>query len=176
MKSKTKNSIIILSIVAILVLTTVVYFKLLLDKNIAYIIETKKNNFLLAEKIHNASDLKRKSSEIEQILKSFNVFYIDRNNIVSFIKIIEKAANDNGVSLVIDNVSVDESHLTESLPYGILSMSLIASGKLNSTTNFLSSLEKLPYHLDFGAVKLVTKDDEKSSDWSINIAITGITN
>jgi hypothetical protein len=174
MKTKTKNTIIILSIVMIAILVVISYFKILLNKNIDYIIENKKNNFLISEKINSSFGLKSKSEEITKISNSLNDFYIDRNNIVNFIKIIEQVAIDNEVTLIINKVDVDESHLEEDLPYGVLTMVLTVNGKLNSNLAFLAKLEKLPYHLDFGAINL--KANEENQDWSLNIAITGITN
>jgi hypothetical protein len=176
MNNKTKNSIIILSLAAILILAFIVYFKLNLNKDIEYIIETKKNNFLTSEKIQSVTGLKSKSEEIDIVQKSFSGFYIDRSNILSFIELVENTAKNSGTELVIENVNVDEAHLTEPLPYGILNMTLTATGRLSSVTGLLTSLEKLPYPLNFTTVRLVAKGGQDNSDWAINIVITGITN
>lgn len=180
MKNKTKNSIIVLSVVMILILVFVVYLKLDQNKDIAYIIETKKNNFLVSEKIHSAYGLKNKSAEIEGVRKGLDDFYIDRNNMLGFIESLEEIAKNNQVDLVIDSVAVDESHLKESMPYGVLNMTLTANAKdFSSAVNFLANLEKLPFSIDFINTKLVGVVNEKNespSSWKISINIKGITN
>jgi len=176
MNNKTKNSIIILSIVVILISAFITYFKLNLNKDIEYIIETKKNNFLASEKIQSVSGLKNKTAEIEKAHNYFNSLYIDRANVLNFIEAIEKTGNNNGLILTIENVNVDETHLKEALPYGLLNMTLTATGKLDSITKFLADLEKLPHALDFKTVRLISAEGENSSGWSVNVVLNGITN
>lgn len=180
MKNKTKNSIIILSIVAVLALVFVVYLKISQNKDIAYIIETKKNNFLNSEKIHAISGLKNKSIEVEQVRKGFDDYYIERNNLLNFIEIIENLAKDKNVNLVIDNVNVDETHLKDTVPYGILSMTMSVDAKnLSSATDFLKGLEKLPYSIDFINIKLINTTEEQKlnvSSTRLSVTINGITN
>jgi len=180
MKNKTKTSIIVLSVVMILILAFVIYLKLNQNKDIAYIVETKKNNFIASEKIHTISGLKNKSAEIEEVRKSLDAFYIDRNNMLGFIETLENIAKDNQVDLIIDNVGVDETHLKDTSPYGVLSMSLTANTKdFNSAVNFLTNLEKLPYVIDFLSVKLLSAANsggDIASGWKISVTLTGITN
>lgn len=164
----------------VIILSLVVYLKLNQNKNIAYIIETKKNNFLLSEKIHSAYGLKNKSDEIEEVRKGFDDFYIDRNNMLGFIESLEEIAKNNQVDLVIDSVAMDESHLKDAMPYGILNMALTANAKdFSSAVNFLANLEKLPFSIDFINTKIVGVVNDKDgnlSSWKININIKGITN
>ena len=180
MKNKTKNSIVILIVVMVIILSLVIYLKIIQNKDIAYIIETKKNNFLASEKIHSAYGLKNKLAEIEEVRKGFDNFYIDRNNMLGFIESLEEIAKDSQVDLVIDSVAVDESHLKDDVPYGVLNMTLTANVKdFSSAVNFLANLEKLPHIIDFINTKLVSvanEKDERSSGWKISINIKGITN
>jgi hypothetical protein len=75
---------------------------------------------------------------------------------------------------------VDESHLKDAMPYGILNMALTVNAKdFSSAVNFLTNLEKLPHIIDFINTKLVSaanEKDERSSGWKISINIKGITN
>jgi len=176
MKTNTKKITLILIVLLLLVLAAIIYFKISLNKDIQYIIETKKSNFLVSENIQAAVGIKNKLKEVTDLAKSFDVFYVDRSNVLGFIETIEKTAETNKVTLVIDNVSVDETHLSESLPYGVLNMTLTATGRFDSIMNFLNGLEKLPYYLDFKTVRLVTVGGENNLDWSINVVFSSLTN
>jgi len=176
MKTNTKKITLILIAILLLVLGAIIYFKISLNKDIQYIIETKKSNFLVSENIRAAIGIKDKLKEVLDLEKSFDVFFIERNNVLGFIENIEKIAEVNKVTLLIDNVSVDETHLSESLPYGVLNMTLTATGKFDSIMSFLDNLEKIPYYLDFKTVRLVTVGGENNLGWSINVVFSSLTN
>jgi len=176
MKTNTKKITLILIAILLLVLGSIIYFKISLNKDIQYIIETKKSNFLVSENIRAAIGIKDKLKEVLDLEKSFDVFFIERNNVLGFIENIEKIAEVNKVTLLIDNVSVDETHLNESLPYGVLNMTLTATGSFDSIMNFLDNLEKIPYYLDFKTVRLVTVGGENNLGWSINVVFSSLTN
>lgn len=175
MKNKTKNTIIVLSIVTLLLITTLIYFKIDFNKNIQIIIEAKKNNFLISEKIHTALGIKNKIKEVKDVEESFDDFFVDKNKVLGFIENIEKIAETNNVTLTIDNVTSDESHLKESLPYGLLKMTLVASGNFNSVNNFMTDVENLPYYIEFGGVRMKATEDKSDANWSISVSLNTLT-
>ena len=175
MKNKTKNIIILLSIITVLLLAFIIYFKLHLNEELKYIEEVKKNNFIALENIHEASGLKNKVKEVDEVEEIFDEFFIDKNNVLGFIETIEKIATTSNVSLVIENVTPDDTHINESLPYGILNMTLTARGSYDSINMFLKNLEKLPYYVDFNGIKMVAIGEKGNSEWSINMTLTTLT-
>ena len=175
MKNKTKNTIIILSIITVLLLTFIIYFKLSFNKELKYIEDVKKNNFLILENIRESFGIKNKIKEVDEVEKTFDEFFVDKNNVLNLIESIEKIGTKSDVSLVIENVIPDDAHLKDSLPYGILNMTLTAKGDLVSINNFLRNLEKLPYYIDFNGIKMVLIGDKGGSDWSINVSLTTLT-
>jgi Tfp pilus assembly protein PilO len=176
MKNKTKNTIIFLSLIFVALTVFVIYFKLSLNNDIEYIIETKKNNVILENNIKTFTGLKNKIKESLSISEAFDQFYIDRNNILNFIDLIEKISTKNKVTFTIDSVNVDETHLKEDVPYGILEMNLTIAGNYDSLINLLSDLEKLPYLIDINNVKISVSDNEKNSFWTMKVSFNGITN
>jgi hypothetical protein len=175
MKNKTKNTIILLSIITFLLIGIITYFKISFNRDIKIITESKKNNFLISEKINDAVGIKNKIKEIETVGKSFDDFFIDKNKVLGFIENIENIATANNVILIIDNVNSDETHLKENLPYGLLKMTLIAKGDFSSVNKFLSDIEKIPYYIDFSGMKMISITDQSVSNWSINISLTALT-
>jgi len=175
MKNNTKNRIFILSTAIVLILAFIIYFKLSLDKEVKFIIETKKSNFIISEKLQSASKIKNKIKDLEEVKTSLDAFFVDKKNILSFIESLEKEATANGVDLVINSVNVDETHLKESFPYSPLNITLTATGKFSSVNSFLVSLEKLPYYVDFNTVKLVSTGNNDSSNWTVNVSLSSMT-
>jgi seryl-tRNA synthetase len=119
--------------------------------------------------------MESKNNETVEALKADLKAIQDHADLLD-VKLQEKTAETNRVTLVIDNVSVDETHLSESLPYGVLNMTLTATGRFDLVMSFLNSLEKLPYYLDFKTVRLVKVGGENNSDWSINVVFSSLTN
>lgn len=175
MKNKTKNIIILLSIITLFLLSFIVYFKLHLNDELKHIEEVKKSNFLALENIHAASGIKNKIKQVDEVEKSFDEFFIDKENVLNFIETVEKIATTSNVSLVIENVTPDDTHTKESLSYGILNMTLSARGSYSSINSFLNNLEKLPYYVDFNGIKMVAVGEKGNSEWSINMSLTTLT-
>jgi Tfp pilus assembly protein PilO len=176
MKTNTKNIKKILIITFVVVVSLVAYLKYSLNKDIEYIISTKESNFIAAEKINSIFGLKSKVELAKKVSDSFDVLYIDRNNVLNFIETIEKIADKNKVLLVIDNVSIDESHLKDALPYGLLNMNLTLKGNYDYIYGFISDLEKMPYFIAMNNLRIVKDGVGNESGWSANISISGITN
>jgi Tfp pilus assembly protein PilO len=176
MKINTKNITKILAVILLVTISAVVYLKLSLNKDIKYIIETKQNNFLASEKINSIFGLKSKIEATKKISDSFDILYIDRNNILSFIETVEKMAEKNKTVLTIDSVNIDESHLKDPLPYGLLNMNLTIKGNYANILSFISALEKMPYFITINNVRLVKAGGDNETEWSANLSLSGITN
>lgn len=176
MKTNTKTTTYILLAILVCVLVGIIYFKFRLNKDIEYIIETKRNNFFASEEIRSIVGLKSKLEAAKKVSDAFDDLYIDRNNILSFIETIEKVAASHNVVLSIDTMTIDESHLAEVPAYGILNMSLTVSGNFQSITDFISALEKLPYFINITTVRLNRPESEGDNSWIANMSLFGLTN
>lgn len=174
MKTNTKKITKILLILLFLILSFIIYFKIVLNKDIEYIAETKINNFTVYQQISSIVGLKGKLENANNISKSFDSLYVDRSHVLGFIEIIESGAEKNNTVLIIDNVNIDETHLKDALPYGLLNMTLMASGKYESIISLVKFLEDLPYFVTIHNVKMT--EVESTKEWTSNISFSVLTN
>lgn len=174
MRTNTKKITKILIVTLILIVSFIVYFRIILNKDIEYIAQTKIDNFNISQQISSVVGLKGKLENANNVSKSFDSLRIDRSNVLGFIEIIETGAQKNNTVLIIDNVNIDESHLKDSLPYGLLNMTLVANGKYESLVSLIRFLEDLPYFVTIHNVKITELESLK--EWSANISFSVLTN
>lgn len=174
MKTNTKKITKILILTLVLIVSFIVYFKIIINKDIEYISQTKIENFNTYQQINSIVGLKGKLENAKFISKSFDSLYVERSNILEFIEIIESGAKKYNSILIIDNVNIDETHLKDDLPYGTLNMILVLNGQYKDIISFIHFLEDLPYFVNINSVKI--NISESSKDWSANIYFSTLTN
>jgi hypothetical protein len=100
---------------------------------------------------------------IEETLKNLksradniDSYVVDDNNVVAFLELIEELGEEQGISITKKIQKNDGGNSSE------LELTLATSGKWNSTLNFLSLIENLPYSIKVNSFTARVSND---GDW-----------
>lgn len=175
----TKQQTIFLSISTLILLGALI-FAYLKVWDIAYDVQEQKQ-FLKNEvaRVESLSDIKNEILIVEEAANLFAGAYIDKNNAVGTIELMESLAEKSGVEIQIQAVNVVEGGLTQetAVTYNFLEMVLQVRGSWQGVTKFTQFVENLPHHISIDALKMTSLQFEDGSfGWSVSIALTGLTN
>jgi len=134
--------------------------------------EVKKNN----HDSETVFKLERSINQIQKEAKSIDDYFIDSNNIVSFIKVLEDSAKKEGVTLYIDSLDILRPSKENKLKVPTVEMNLKVSGSLVNENNFIKALENVPYALAIKESRFIKNTDSKTGQvsWNLDLSVTGV--
>lgn len=163
--------IIVLIFVAFLIFTHF-YILDLSNKNL----ENKKNNANNSKIYYPEVLIDKKQQEFQNLSLKLDDYFVEREDLVSFIEKIEFLADAQNVQMIIDNINVDETNLGDNVfPHGTLQLVVTVRGSWASVGNFLTAIENLPYSVLIKGVRF-TRTNNQGTDWAMNMAFEILTN
>jgi len=173
MKSNTIKKIIFSSVVILLLVIFNIFAFITTNNQTEKIVEIKKEIVTESTNTISLSDTKRKIEELKKIESRLDNILIDEGKIVNFISMIEELSNDLDVDIKINDVDFENNDDEE---LGELTMDFQISGYWNQVTNFLNSVEVVPYVVNIESLRLSTVVQSKEIIWNANFTLKGITN
>jgi len=163
---KTKKVLITLSVIFIIILAADIFWFSFIKKEADKVLEFKKMAQKEAVQNYNLTEIKRSISELEQKEEALDNIFIDGDNIVIFIELIENMAAQSGV---LTQIQIDNDK-GESV-YPRLNVVLQANGSWSGVTTFLKMVENLPHNVLIDAAKLNVKNAEDGFSWQLDVSL-----
>jgi len=133
------------------------------------IVSAKKEMNQINIKNEQLSDSRVKYQEIKGKIDEASEVVIDKGDVVSFIKALERSAEYNNVKLEKKSINKEE----ESLSYiGYSFFSVRAGGNFDDVMHFLYSLENFPYYINIENIKMSYGDFDESSRGVVILDLT----
>lgn len=133
----------------------------------------------LSNKLAVAQEIERERFSLDLLLEEteekrsqLNSYFVSAEDPAQFVSLLESAANDAGVSLEIQSLSIspvseeDAANILENLD-----ITLTAQGSWNRVVHYTSLIESLPYVVDVDQVRLnyEATTDQQPAFWRSNI-------
>lgn len=120
------------------------------------------------EERDKVSGISRALGSLEPQIDKVNSYFVDSDNAVSFINLLEGKARSVGLGIETTNVSVEENNI-----YGEeLFISIETTGSWNANMTFVKMVELLPYNISIRSSRLEYGEVEEGSFWRNNMVLS----
>lgn len=99
---------------------------------------TKENEKIFSEKI----------AEVKKMSDSINAYFVDPNNIDTFVVFLESLGTIEGVELVVNNIDIPKDIIN------ILNLKISIKGEFSNVISTIDSLENIPYEINITQIYL----------------------
>lgn len=101
--------------------------------------------------------------QLEEEINKIDSYFVEADDVVGFINLLEQRAKDQNVSVETTNVSIEEP--PEDLLYGeILEVSVLVTGSWNSVMQYIHLIENLPYDIWITSTNLSLERDTDTEE------------
>jgi len=172
MKTNTIKKIIFSSVVLVLIFVFNIIFLIYTNNAIQEIGELKKEVSQESAQVQNVRDTKKKFEDLKIIEEEIDNVLIKEGGVVNFISLIEEISSNSGLDITIENVEFSSPE-EEKKKLGYLDMTFQVSGSWSQVTEFLNSVEGLPYLINIDSLRLSASGDESGVLWSATFKVIG---
>jgi hypothetical protein len=119
------------------------------------------------ERVHNTiATNKQTVVEIQGDLETIDSFFVTSDGVVNFIESVEALARNQGLSIDVRNVSLEEiAGVSYASLLEELQVRIETRGSWQDNYNFLTQLESLPYSINIGLSGVEHLDDSDDPAW-----------
>lgn len=138
----------------------------------------KKKTFLKEEStnIETLTNLKKQKLLAEETNIFFENISIHKDEIVSFIELLEEMGKKSDALIEIQTVNLEDSPKNEGTDLNSLKVILQVRGSWKEIANFILMIENNPHYLVIKDLKINTINEENNIIWLATISLNGIIN
>ena len=166
-KSKTKKVLVLLMVIFIIVLVLDVVWYSYIKSETNEVLELKKDVRKEAVQNYNLINVKRQTADLKALDIKLDDVFVSRENIVTFIELIENMAQQSDVDMQISITNGDDEE-----KYHPLTVLVQSTGSWSDVTTFVQMIESLPHSVFINVLKLNVVGIEDSLGWRADIVFS----